>query len=246
LHVVRVVRHFGRNPRVRKIRSSLLVIFGGLIVLAGGARSARAAVIAGQIDNFEDGTLQNWTAGATNPNPPTNIATGGPAGANDSYLRLVSNGLSAGGKLVAFNPGAQWAGDYIAAGVGAIQMQVNNQGATALTLRLMLTGAGGQVLGTVADVNVPAGSGWTSVSFPLTAANLSGGSFSAVMSGVTELDLVHSPTLITVRSSSPNIVAQLGVDNVTAVPVPEPTSIAAMLGGAVLGARSPRRRRARR
>jgi hypothetical protein len=232
---------------VQGIRCSVLIFFGGLIALGIAARTTSAAVIVGQVDNFEDGTLQNWTAGATNPNPPTNIATGGPAGVNDNYIRLLSNGLSAGGKLVAFNPTAQWAGDYITAGVGAIQMQVNNQGATALTLRLIFVNNVGQSLGTVADVNVPAGSGWTSVSFPLTPANLSGGTFSSVMSSVTELNLVHSPSMITTRSSSPNVVAQLGVDNVTALAVPEPGTTAAaavaMLGGAASLACSPRRRR---
>jgi hypothetical protein len=245
-HVFRVSRacvvgHLGRNPRLLRVGSSCIGIIGGLVVLAGATRPAGAAVIVGQIDNFEDGTLQGWTAGATNPNAPTNVATGGPAGANDNYLRLSSNGQSAGGKLVAFSSGAQWSGDYVSAGVGAIRMQVNNQGATALTLRLIFVGVGGQAVGTVADVNVPANSGWTTATFPLTPENLSGGSFAAVMSTVTELDVVHSPTVITVRSSSPNIVGQLGVDNVTAVAVPEPASAAGIAWTATLASRARRR-----
>ena len=43
-----------------------------------------SAVIAGQNDNFEDGTLQGWSSGAGYDN----IATGGPAGAGDNYLTV--------------------------------------------------------------------------------------------------------------------------------------------------------------
>ena len=212
---------------------------------AGYAGPARAAIISGQVDTFEDGGLSAWQAGgASNPNGPANVATGGPAGANDNFLRLTSNGqAAAGGKLVAFNSD-QWGGDYVAAGVNAIRMQVNNLGATALSLRLIFVGT--QSLTTVANVDVPAGSGWTTVNFPLTPANLSGGDFATGMSGVVELNLVHSPDVITGRGASPNIAAQLGVDNVTAVPEP---GAATILAGAMAGAgwlatsRSTRRRK---
>jgi hypothetical protein len=219
----------------RTPRALFLFVVGGLVASAWFVRPAPAAVIAGQVDNFEDGSLRNWSGGTNNPNAPVNIATGGPGGVNDNYLRLSSNGgTSAGGKLVAFNPGAQWSGDYITAGVDSIQMQVSNQGNTALTLRLIFVSTLGQTLGTVAAVSVPAGSGWTTASFPLTPGNLTGGTFGSVMSSVAELNLVHSPTAITTRSSSPNIVAQLGVDNVSAVGVPEPAAAALADAGAVL------------
>jgi hypothetical protein len=212
-----------------------------LIFLAGAAAPAGAAIIAGQADDFEDGTIQDWFAGgASNPNGPSNVATGGPAGAGDNYMLLRANGAgSAGGKLVVLNA-AQWGGDYLAGvGVSAIDMHVNNLGATSLTLRLILNDiSSGQSLVTVADVPVPAGSGWQPVSFSLTDANLTGGDFATVMGSVAELSLVHSPVPIVARSLAPNVVAQLGVDNIAAVPEP-----AGLLVPAAAAAALARRRR---
>jgi hypothetical protein len=156
-------------------------------------------------------------------------------------MRASSNGTgTAGGKLVVFNSN-QWAGDYVGAGVNAIQMQVNNQGATNLTLRLIFVNNLGQTATTVADVNVPSGSGWVPATFSLAPANLSGASPGAVMSNVVELNLLHSPAVVSTRSSAPNVAAQLGVDNVTAVPEPAAAAAALSLGFAGLMARSTRR-----
>ena len=193
------------------------------VLAAAATFPATAAIVSGQVDVFEDGTLESWDAGNfRSPNPPVNIATGGPAGAGDSFLRLTSNGSGfAGGKLVAFNIN-QWAGNYLAADIDSIRMQVNNLGSTNLVLRLILSGAGS--LTTQTPITVPAGSGWNTVSFSLAPTNLTGGTFNTIMSGVFELNLVHSPNVISGRSFSPPITAQLGLDNITAVtdapPVP--------------------------
>jgi hypothetical protein len=185
-----------------------------------------SAVAIGQIDDFEDGTTQDWQSGLSNPNGPANVATGGPAGAGDSFLQLTSSGSGSGGKLVAFCTD-QWAGDYLAAGLNSIQMQVKNLGATNLVLRLIFENeVVGQSLGTISPVNLPAGSDWTTVSFSLAAGNLTGGSYAAVMNNVTTFDIAHGPNPISARSSSPNIVAQLGVDNITAVPEPNAIALA--------------------
>ena len=210
------------------------------LVLAAHAGPAAGALIVAQQDDFEDGTRQGWdNGGISNPNPAANVSTGGPAGANDNYLQVSSSGsFGAGGKLVVFN-GQQWAGDY--GGVDAIEMDVNNLGPTALTLRLIVTGPSG-ALGSVTPVSVPSGSGWTTVSFPFTPANFSGGSFDSVMANVTELNLVHSPSVITARSQSPNIAAQLGVDNITAV-VPEPAGAVGVVAAVAAATMSRRGRR---
>lgn len=197
----------------------VFLAFATASLLASLALPAGAAIVVGQTDDFENGTLLGWDSGSRNPNGPTNVPSGGPAGANDHFLHLTSNGSSgAGGKLVVFNAD-QWTGDYLGAGVTSIRMQVDNLGATNLALRLILEGGAGR-LTTVDPVTVPAGSGWETVSFSLTSANLTGGNFNAVMGQVSTLDLVHSPSAIAFRSSAPNIAAVLGVDNITAVPEP--------------------------
>ena len=98
-----------------------------LVVL--GLASGAPAVTLDQADDFQDGTTQGWHTGAANPNPPSEVADGGPDGDGDGFLRIEGNGQDgAGGNLVAFNT-AQWSGDYLAAGVGEIRADLRNLGA---------------------------------------------------------------------------------------------------------------------
>src|SRR5207244_13060177 len=103
----------------------------------------------------------------------------------------------------------------------AIQMQVKNEGTTNLVLRLIFEDAlAAQNLTTVTPVNLAAGSGWTTVTLSLASSNLTGGNYNTALHGVTNLDLVHSPAVISSRSSSPAIKAQVGVGDITALPPP--------------------------
>jgi hypothetical protein len=68
------------------------------------------------LDTFQGGTLLGWGGGAS----PTNIATGGPAGAGDRYLQVTGSGAGGAGGVPATSNGVQWSGNYSAAGVTAI------------------------------------------------------------------------------------------------------------------------------
>jgi hypothetical protein len=213
-----------------------------VFALALTARSATAAPIVGQIDNFEDGTTQGWMTallGSPNPAPPTNIATGGPAGLNDNYLRLVSlGGSGAGSRLTAAN-GAQWAGNYIAAGVTGFRMDVNNFSNTNLFLRLAFenptAGPPTDIAFSTNAILLPAGSGWMSVFFPITGGALTAGlgSVNAALSNTTILRLYNSqpPGFPNPMFPIPAVVAQLGVDNIQVQAVPEPGTLLLLAGG---------------
>lgn len=201
-----------------------------------------AAVSLGQTDDFEDGTTQGWQInllGFGSPPAealPKNILSGGPAGVDDNYLQLTSvGGAGAGSRLTVLNFGAQWAGDYIAAGVGAISMDVYNLGNSDLLLRLLVSdptiGPPQNVAFSTLPVLVPAGSGWMNVIFPLTPADLTAGlgSVLTALTGATELRIFHNPDP---GFPGPAVVAQLGVDNITAVPLP-PTALL-LLGSGLL------------
>src|SRR5436190_14081933 len=102
-------------------------------------------VTLGQIDNFEDGTTQNWVINLLNmgnPPPeafPKNVPTGGPSGLNDNYLQLTSTGSDGpGGRLVGVQYKNQWSGNFLAAGISGISMNVNNLGGTNISLRLVI------------------------------------------------------------------------------------------------------------
>lgn len=174
------------------------------------------AVTLGQASSFEGASTEGWTSGDFNPNPPMLVSTGGPAGGGDGYLLLTSSGVHGpGGKMVAL-AGSDWLGDYLAAGVGGIEMDLNNFGSTELSLRLWLVGAPGSAAVSLAPVLLPAGSGWAHVSFALSAQALEGAA-EATLAGVTQLRLYHGSTTL---FPGEDIAGSLGVDNITAVPEP--------------------------
>jgi hypothetical protein len=191
------------------------------------------AVTIGQVDDFEDGTTQNWVInllGMGSPPPaalPKNVATGGPAGAGDNFLQLTSTGTQgAGGRLVAINFQNQWQGDFIAAGITGIRMDVQNLGQTDLYLRLLFADpvAGpptNEAVSTI-PILVPAGGGWRSVLFPVTPADLTAnmGSAVAALTNSTEFRIYNNRNF----GQAPPIAASLGVDNITASAIPEPST----------------------
>jgi hypothetical protein len=196
-------------------------------ILALATTSAHA-VTGGQLDNFEDATDQGWSSGNT---AATNIATGGPAGLNDNYLQVNSSGSgSAGGRLVVFNT-TQWAGDYTP--ITSVAMDFKNGTAVAMPMRIALKPFTGNSPGYVSSTafNVPADNLWHHAVF-----NINAGSLTAVgtstplptfLTNVAELRLLASASGGTVVGDA--LAGPLGVDNVTAVAVPEPSVLGLLL-----------------
>jgi hypothetical protein len=169
----------------------------------------------GHIDDFEQGTTADWQHGRENEHEPR-LSDGGPAGAGDDFLQFSSSGESfAGSKLVMFNRGDNWTGDYLAAGVTALEVEMNNFGPTDVTMRFMFEGNGPQVF--TDGIALPAGSGWQHASFSLNPADLfSNGDITATLSSVTALWFLHN-----VEPSHPGLpeLASFGIDNLEAIGV---------------------------
>src|SRR5947208_4576370 len=104
------------------------------IILLALPTTGRAQVTLGQVDNFSTGT-QNWTQWANSPSGAVTIQNGGPAGATDPFLQIVANGGTAGGKIIVFNQ-SQWRGNYNAAGVRAIEMDLKNVSGPTLSVHI--------------------------------------------------------------------------------------------------------------
>jgi len=207
--------------------------------LAVGLGAPAAAVTLGQADTFEDGTTQGWVInllGTGNPPAaalPQNIADGGPAGSGDNFLRLTSvGGNAAGSRLTVINVGS-WAGNYVAAGVTGIRMDLRNPGPTDLVLRLVfenpLAGPPTDLAVSTGGIDLPAGGGWTRVQFATTPSALTAqlGDAADALTTATALRLFHSPDA---TFPGPAGVAMLDVDNVTAVPEPATWALWACAG----------------
>jgi hypothetical protein len=209
-----------------------------LLVLVSISAARADAIALLSPDDFESGTTEGWGVGsATSPHQPSVALDAGPLGTGDDSLLLTSSGsFGAGSNLVVMNPvpftgPSQWTGNYTAAGVGMIWMQVRNPSNASLSLRIGV-GAGNSLSSdgffvTTNAIAVPANSGWRTLAFPLSAADLT---FSlsttpltpisnpaTALTDVTQLRLLHA---VAVSFRGEPIAAQLLVDNVVAVPEP--------------------------
>ncbi|HVU63153.1 MAG TPA: hypothetical protein VHC70_04205 [Phycisphaerales bacterium] len=197
------------------------VFAGGFVLAWLGVFAGRAqAIVAGQIDTFSSGA-QNWATGASG-NPSVTLG-GGPGGATDPFLQLVSDGSGPSGRLIEFNR-AQWLGDYVAAGVTSIEMDITNIGSTPLDIRIAFKdtqGFGGNGYASTTSFSLVNDGLWHHVAFGLSASDLT-----AVGSPTPLGTFLTNPQEFRILSSSSPalngdfLMAKLGVDNVTAVPAP--------------------------
>lgn len=204
-----------------------------------------------QMDTFDISTM-NWSSGAN----PVYVATGG-AGDNGGFLQL-SRPPEAPFHIATYNR-TQWTGNYLAAGITAIEMDLNYiDGPDAFNARLMIWGAGGTWASTGLT---PISSGWNRYAFGLTSADLTfvnldtsgpptgagGGSglLADTLQQVNIFQLRHDyPTPTPPGSHPDHISATLGIDNVQAVPEPATLLYMLVAGGGLMLTRA--RRTARR
>lgn len=197
--------------------------------------AAHAQIAFGQIDDFEDGTVQDWQGSIGNF---SNQPNGGPAGAGDNYLEVIGNGgFGSGSRVASFNED-QWSGNYAAAGVTAVRLDMANFGATDLEMRILLPlAAGGDWTTTVAEV-VPADGIWRSYTFSLTEAAMTqvggAGTFAQAISGVNRLLIRHETGAPSGIGGGTPIVGTLGLDNITAIPEPSTIALMSLAGLALL------------
>ena len=216
------------------------LLSGALLALSPAARGVALA----QLDDFQDGTVKNWANGGPAADP-LNITTGGPLGLSDNYLQITADGSGSGGKLTSYNR-SQWLGNYNAAGVTAIAMDLkgfSSPGSAALSIRFALKTGTGSTPGYVstAAFSLPIDGLWHHAVFSLSAMTAVGspGTLASVLSNPGEARILHAAAADTVHGD--NIVGQFGVDNIQALPEPTAGGLcAAGLGAFLL------RRRARR
>jgi hypothetical protein len=208
----------------------LTVLVAATVLTAPSA----SAIVFGQLDDFENGTTMGWANGV--PGYVVNVNSGGPAGANDNFLQLTSDGVGQGGRLTTFNL-QQWLGNYVTQGVTSIQLDLRNQGSTQLSIRLAFKAANtADAPGYLSQaISLAPGSGWQRFSISLTASNMIRVGNAAVhntffSTGVADVRIINQ--VGTTGLNGDFVTGQIGIDNIRAVP--EPTSVALIAGGFVL------------
>jgi hypothetical protein len=206
---------------------------------------ARATPVLRQVNDFETaGSTQGWTNGhPTTTTPPTNVATGGPLGTGDNFLRVSATGSGGpGGKLVAFNRATQWAGNYTTAGVTAVAMDLKNLGPSAssptLLMRLALQDTAGNRFVDTAAFSLPADGQWHHHVFSLLPADLTraqgSGTAATALTRVSELRLMHSAGA---DFTGDQVSSAFGADNITAVPEPGTIGLAGLCAAGLFARR---------
>ncbi|MDQ6859987.1 MAG: PEP-CTERM sorting domain-containing protein [Verrucomicrobiota bacterium] len=221
-----------------------LLIAGLTVALVASAH----AITLGQLDNFESTTLQGWGNGGIGGSPVPTVTSGGPGGAADHFLQIASDSSGAGSRLTVFNR-SQWLGNYIAFGVTAIEVDLRNSSNVTLSIRLAFKTSlamGAPAYLTQAAILAP-NSGWQHFTFSLAPANMIGvlgpPSYSALFSGgMTEVRFINEAGAF--NATGDIVTAQLGIDNIHAVP--EPATIYSLGAGLTLLAFARARRRAAR
>jgi hypothetical protein len=221
--------------RARNTRSNTPWLLAAVTAAWITVPHARGVVI-DQLDDFQDSTTQGWGIGA-GPQPEI-MTDGGPLGASDRFMMMTADGSSSGGRLTVFNR-SQWLGDYIAAGVTAVQIDLRNFSTQTLTIRIAFkntTSPGSAGFSSATGFSLPADGQWHTAVFPITAAGMAPvfnpGDFNTFMMNPAEMRILHA-TSPSVTGNS--IVAQMGVDNIRAIPAPGAAAL--LVSGAALAFR---------
>jgi hypothetical protein len=207
------------------VRLLALVAFDALAIC-----SPLAAITIGQVDDFEDGSTQNWFGAF-----PVNVPDAGPNGTGDNALLAAASGNSSGaaGKLVIFNRGFQWDGNWTSAGLVQVAMDMRNPNTFALSMRLGIAGpdgvsgfgSGDSYVSTNA-ISVPADNAWHSLTFDVLAEDFTpvGGQITpnigAALAGVTHFRILHNSAVSFLGEA---IDADFYVDNIR--PIAAPTAV---------------------
>lgn len=198
------------------------------LAVFGLAPAACWAIGFPQIDNFQDGTTQNWTNDTATA--VTNQASGGPAGTGDKFLQVSSGTFGDAINLYTSNSTDRWSGDYNMGGVGGIAVDlkyiaVGDPMADIQPIRIAIfdpffatgyTSATGAPGGAFSLPNDGAWHHWVfSLSASALTANGSPPPLAAQLSDVPQIRILSS---MTADPFGDDLNVQLGIDNITAVP----------------------------
>lgn len=208
-----------------------------------------SAITVGMIDTFSDGTNLGWSGSFV-----TNVADAGPAGPGDNAALVTAGG---GSRIVVYSQAIpapddgeddpRWTGNFTAAGVTAISLDVRHTNATPLALRIAIgangfvqsSGVNGQGDTYVTNyvLNVPGDGQWHTLTFPVEAANFvpsfantePAPNAAAALTDVTHFRFIHNPDAADFKGAQATL--PFLMDNVRALGIPEPSGAALLAVG---------------
>ncbi|MCA9213032.1 MAG: hypothetical protein KDB27_08205 [Planctomycetales bacterium] len=168
---------------------------------------------------FDGGDDSGWTAAIPTAQPVIQDS-GGPNGDGDSFLLLTARGGNGpSSRLSVFNDSPAWTGDYEAAGISGISVDLMNPAtSTAVLLRAVLFGPGstGNRWTSTEPISVANDGSWNNYFFPIDEASFTRvqgrSTFDEVISGNIRVMLRHDSG--TPSGTGTAIRAQLGIDNI--------------------------------
>jgi hypothetical protein len=203
------------------------------LMWTAAAASPCWAITLGHVDNFNDGTTQGWRVGVVGIFP-VNQPDIGPTGAGDHSLWMATD-LAGGSQpnLVVFNTSSNWIGNWTAAGVSRIEVDVRDPGSNSfpLAIRLGIVGPdGGPTMGggndtfVTAAMPVPSDGQWHRLSFDVSPSSFfstGGTDIEEVLSAVRHFRILHNPNQF-FSGDSPIGGGEFYLDNIQALSAMEP------------------------
>ena len=195
-----------------------------LLVLSIQYQQSNAATLAVTSD-FEGGNREGWRHPAPSANQTTLLADG----PSNTVLRVTSSGAGGpGSRLVVPNMTSDWIGNYIAAGITAVTMDLRNTSGFTLSMRLGIEGApGNRWTSTNAVTLLPGVSGTYRFELNSSALSAAGGSdLNAALTNVTQIRILHNANAGDFRGE--NVEGEFTLDNITLAPEPSSTTMGAL------------------
>jgi hypothetical protein len=182
------------------------VRIAALVLVAFSAHAAPCwAIVANQVDTFNNGTTQNW--GISMGAVPVGVLTdGGASGMAGDHALLMDSNVYGGGRLLVVNQ-TQWNGNWTAAGITQVSMDVKNPNTFTLAMRLGIGGPGGAGANGIGDtfisrdvIPVPADNVWHTITFNVLASdfqkiNDDHPDSAAALAGITHFRVLHTSQL---------------------------------------------------
>jgi len=176
------------------------------------------AVEAGFVEDFSAGTA-GWTGAEPAVEP-----SGGPAGDGDGFLRIEARGANGpGSRLAVYNNSPNWTGDFAAAGITSVDLDIMNleTSPAPMSMRLVLFGpnATSNRWTSIEPIVIANDGQWQRISFPVDSEAITrvqgGASYDGMIENVVRLMIRHDAN--TPSATGTTIVGQIGIDNITLV-----------------------------